>query len=105
MTSTADPSIVDTADDGVVINARSPEQLIVPSASLLDGLLTFALPRDGRFGDVNEPPAAILLSPPGGTPRWWDVEEAGNVTFEDACADTVGGPAFEASRPPETLTP
>ena len=77
MSSTAGPSIVDTTDDGVIIEACSPEQPIMPGASLLDGFLSFALPRDGRFGDVSEPPAAILLFPPGGTRQWSDVEGQG----------------------------
>lgn len=78
------------------INARTPEQLIVPPGAPIQGFVSFLLPRDNRFADPLGPPNAVIFYPPGNAPQWFEVTGAGTLPFaEDACDDIVGGPAFQ----------
>ena len=79
-----------------VINARSLEQIVVPADVIVSGFMDFTLPRDGRFSDPSQPPAAVLFFPPFGAPQWWEVNGNGEVQFTEPCAGVVGGPPFQA---------
>lgn len=78
------------------INARTPEQLIVPPGAPIQGFVSFLLPRDTRFADPLGPPHAVIFYPPGNPPQWFEVTGAGTLPFaDDACDGIAGGPAFQ----------
>jgi hypothetical protein len=89
-------------EDGIVVNARSAEQVIVPADSIVTSHMVFELPRDGRFSSVTEYPQSIIIFPPDAQPLWWSVTPGIGASETECLTATggfVGGPLFESVRP------
>lgn len=52
------------------------EHVIVPPRTEHDRFMEFVAPRDGRFSDVDDGPAALVFYPPSGPPVWVDLNSS-----------------------------
>jgi hypothetical protein len=83
-------------------NARNSEQWIIPPRTSADLAFVYAVPRDSRLVDPDQPPASVLMVNPAGQSYWFDVEAEGLVELEnDLCIElnATGSVTFSIGLP------
>ncbi len=88
------------------LRSESIERVMIPPRTTFERVMTFIVPRDGRFVNEAGLPAAVILAPPAEVPVWVDLgaKPGSDFVFLD-CGDVLGGHAFDVDQDGEVVQP